>query len=62
MIKHISKYSKLIVACLGIGATWLVEMMIIPPGSEEIFVTRIIEILMLLGIIVTPAKGYDGKW
>lgn len=61
-MKRIGKYSKLIIAVLGISASWLASATIIPPGSEGMLVTKVIEILMLFGIAITPAKGYDGKW
>ena len=62
MMRSIGKYSKLIIAVLGIGASWLAEAALIPPGSEQVLITKAIEVMMLFGIVLTPAKGYDGQW
>ena len=56
------KYRKLMVAVLAFFATLFIERGMIEPGSGELFVRYIVELLALFGILLIPNRNYDGKW
>ena len=56
------KYSKLIVAVIGVVAAMAVDYGFIPAGGEAQLVSSLVQIATLFGILVVPAKGYNGKW